>query len=109
MFFDLENLVGHGNTEDDVIPGLPTGCENINEQKGGVHNLRNGKAWHSRSWSQRGAALKVSSMQPGSTDEKSSTLKLGLRLLTELMGTDGDDEPGWEKMMIWLEPVRGGS
>lgn len=106
LFFDLENLGGHGNTQDDVVLGLPRGDERPDEAR----MLRDEVVWHSNGWSMQGAAIKLATTtttteETQMADSKSVSCTLGMRLLSELIGKDGDEEAGWEQQMIWFSRV----
>jgi CubicO group peptidase (beta-lactamase class C family) len=105
IFFDLEALGGHGNVEDDAIAGFDTGCARA--QKNDL--LRAERVWHSQSWSQYGAALKMSSDHITSAsshkDHSSQPCSLGMRLATAHIGTDGSPAEGWDAKMTWFTKV----
>ncbi|EXJ69611.1 uncharacterized protein A1O5_07647 [Cladophialophora psammophila CBS 110553] len=101
----MEDLKGHGNTEDDALPGLPTGLENSNEQC----CLCGEVVWESHSLTRLSAVVKLSHEEAAnSVGTTSPPCILGMRLLSSLIDTDGDDEAGWEEKMVWFASVTKG-
>ncbi|KEF58667.1 uncharacterized protein A1O9_06593 [Exophiala aquamarina CBS 119918] len=101
LFFDLENLNAHGNTEDDALLGLPRGDERPDR----AQIMRDEVVWNSNGWSQKGAALKLTTAAAQLAKSNPVSCTLGMRLLSELIGKDGDEEAGWEQQMVWFHRV----
>ena len=110
VFFTMEYLTGHGNTEDDTVPGFPTGAEVTlgNNTSDGI--CRAEKVWLSQTWTRYGAAFKFDHGQDDArqslAEERESpraqSFSMGLRLGTAHLSVDGTDKAGWEKEMVWF-------
>lgn len=107
--FDQETLVGHGYTEDDVAPGVPTGAEDDEKDA----RCRKENSWESVFWTKLGAAFVpiregrgfASLTNPKLVATGSKRFRLGLTLANELVNQHGSREEGWGKKMMWFEPV----
>ena len=104
--FDQEYLDKHGNPEDDVVPGLPTGCEGDADPR-----CRQEVTWESVLWTKLGACLTTRNIDNTAAQRMSAgddlvpkpTRKLGLTLANAHIEESASREKGWEKKMIWFE------
>jgi CubicO group peptidase (beta-lactamase class C family) len=96
-FFDVEHLDGHGNVEDDKSPGFPTGAESVENQVANS-DIRIERVWQSAiGVNQLGAVFQFEQRM-----QEHIPRRLGMRLGSDIEGTDGSVDPGWEGDMVWF-------